>query len=250
MAIQLPLLFEFQSNQNFASFFVGNNAEIVSHLQNFLLTSGEQQIFLWGDRGLGKTHLLQACCQLAREQGIYPFYFDCQYIQATSPELLLDGLEYVELVCFDNLECIAGHTEWELALFHFYNQHKAQQHRLLLSSIMSPQNLSIQLPDLKTRLAWGLALKMQPLNDEQLIEAIACKAHDMGFEISTPVGQFLLSHYRHNLASVWSLLEKLDRATLAARRKVTIPFLKQMIEQSAGLTDAEGWSGQAHINKN
>jgi DnaA family protein len=230
MAQQLPLDFEFRANQTFNDFFIGTHQEIISHLKQCINGQGEQQIFLWGQSGLGKTHLLQACCHQAQLQNLSSFYFDLSKAQLADPSML-NGLDECDVVCFDNLEPIAGNTVWEQAFFNFFNCHREREHKLLLSASSLPHELAIQLPDLKTRLNWGLTLKIQPLNDSDCIAALIFKADQMGFEITPQIGRFLLTHYDRDLASLWALLDKLDKASLAAKRKLTIPFLKQILNQ-------------------
>ena len=230
--MQVPLQFEFQSNQTFASFFPGNNAEIIGQLQTLAGDGSEQQIFLWGETGSGKSHLLQACCQLAKAKGKDPFYLAFSAEKLPNPSLL-EGLEQIELVCFDNIQLIAGNAEWERALFGFYNTHRQHSHKLLLAADCPPKYLGYELADLKTRMAWGLTLKIQAMRDDQLIEALTYKAHFLGFDIPPMVGRFLLNHYVHDLQALWRLLDKIDHATLAAQRKLTIPFLKQILSDTA-----------------
>ncbi|MCF7966419.1 MAG: DnaA regulatory inactivator Hda [Methylobacter tundripaludum] len=232
MAEQLPLHFEFRANQTFNDFFPGTNREIVTHLQRCVAGLGEQQIFLWGKSGLGKTHLLQACCHQAQRQNIRSFYFDLAHAELPDPAIL-DGLDEYDVVCFDNIECIAGNADWELAFFNFFNRHRDRGHKLIVSSCAAPNDLAIRLPDLKTRFNWGLALKIQPLTDSDRIAALIFKADQMGFEIAPQTGRFLLTHYDRDLAGLWALLEKLDKASLAAKRKLTVPFLKQILNEDS-----------------
>lgn len=230
MGTQLSLQFEFQTNLTFASFFPGNNAEIVNQLLGMAGDGAEQQIYLWGEHGSGKSHLLQACCQQAKIEGKDPFFlaFDADNLPPTK---ILEGLENIELVCFDDIQNIAGHAEWERALFAFYNSHRQNNYKLLVAADCPPKYLSFELLDLKTRMAWGLTLKIRALHHEQMIEALTFKAHYLGFEIPPKVGQFLLGHYVQDLPSLWALLEKIDKATLAAQRKLTIPFLKKILTE-------------------
>ncbi|MCX7097450.1 MAG: DnaA regulatory inactivator Hda [Methylococcales bacterium] len=225
---QLPLQFEFRANQTFDDFFPGSNVEIIKHLETSIAGNGERQIFIWGDPGLGKSHLLQACCQRAQSLKLESFYFALSPMELPDPELL-SGLDKFDVVCFDNIEHIAGDRPWEIAFFNFFNQHRDQGHTLILSAACAPKKIAIQLPDLKTRFNWGLSLKIQPLSDTDRITALIFKAGQMGFEISPQAGRFLLSHYDRDLSSLWSLLTKLDKASLAAKRKLTIPFLKQIL---------------------
>ncbi len=230
MAEQLPLDFEFRANQTFNDFYPGPNQEIVTHLQQTVTGSGELLIFLWGQPGQGKSHLLQACCRLAQQQALSTFYFDLS-ISSLPHVGLLNDLDEVELVCFDNIEAIADNREWEQAFFNFFNRHRERDHKLILTADCPPQYLTVELPDLKTRLNWGLTLKLQPLSDDDKVAALIFKADQLGFEISPKVGRFLLTHYARDLNGLWVLLEKLDRASLAAKRKLTLPFLRQVLSE-------------------
>ena len=229
MAVQLPVQFEFKGEQSFADYFAGSNAEIITHLQACVAGCGEQQVYLWGERGLGKSHLLQACCQKTRQQAMQAFYFS---LQPTLPDpSILEGLEEMDLVCLDNIEQLAGNPAWENAFFALFNQLRDHGQRLIVSANCPPRQLPITLPDLKTRLAWGLTLHLQPLTDQDSIALLSFKARRMGFEIPPRTGHFLLTHYARDLPSLWALLSKLDHASLAAKRKLTIPFIKQILRQ-------------------
>ena len=234
--MQVPLKFEFQTNLAFASFFAGQNSHIVSLLHTLAHDGEEQQIFIWGEQGCGKTHLLQACCQEAKSQAKDPFYLRFTSGRLPSVELLA-GLEDVELVCLDDIQQLCGHPEWERALFVFYNSHRQNSHKLLLSANCPPKFLPFELADLKTRMGWGLTLKLRPPADQEIIEALTFKAHYLGFDLSPKVGGFLLRHYVHNLPSLWALLDKIDHATLAAQRKLTIPFLKQILSEETSISN-------------
>lgn len=230
MAEQLPLQFEHRLNRSLSNFYPGDNQEVIDHLKHCIAGDGEQQIYIWGGKGLGKSHLLQGASQLAQELKKTTFYypFDANALPSTD---ILNGLDEYEVVCFDNIEAIAGSSEWEHSFFNFYNRHRDQGYKLILSSEHPPTELSVQLPDLKTRLNWGLTLKLQDLSDDDSIKALAYKAKQMGFEFSPKVGRFLLNHYARDLSALWELLDRLDQATLAAKRKLTLPFLKEILNK-------------------
>ncbi len=225
---QLALQFDFQPQQTFASFYPAGNQEILEHLKRFAQYADELQIYLLGESGMGKTHLLQACCQMAGEQGKSIFYYDLKQTDENSADLF-EGLESIDLVCLDNIECISGMKNMEQALFNFYNRHRDQDKQLLLAANCPPRYLPFQLPDLKTRMSWGLTLKLTPPDDDQLIEAFKYKAHALGFNIPNHIGNFLKNHYRRDLPGLWQLLDKIDRLTLTTKRKITLPQLKQLI---------------------
>ncbi|PKM13360.1 MAG: DnaA regulatory inactivator Hda [Gammaproteobacteria bacterium HGW-Gammaproteobacteria-3] len=230
MAEQIPLQFEHRVNKSFDDFYPGNNQQAVDDLKNCIGGTGEQQIYLWGDKGLGKSHLLQASSQLAQSLRKTTFYY--AFTAAALPAItLLAGLDEYEVVCFDNIEAIAGNAEWELGFFNFYNRHRDRGFKLILASNCPPHWLQVALPDLKTRLNWGLTIKLKDLPDAERIKALSYKARQMGFDISPNVGRFLLNHYVRDLSALWELLERLDRATLAAKRKLTLPFLKEVLSK-------------------
>jgi DnaA family protein len=230
MSLQFPLQFEFQANKGFDTFYPATNGEIITELQELISGKGERFIFLYGNAGYGKSHLLQASCQFAHQRGMNPFYFP--FNSRKLPTLaMFEGLEYIKLVCFDDVDEIAGLLDWEQALLNFFNQHLENNHRLVLSACSHPDDLNIKHPDLKSQLLSGLALQLHPLADEESVSALICKAHSMGLTITPKVGHFLLSHYAHDLPSLWILLGQLDKATLSAQRKLTIPFLKQILEE-------------------
>lgn len=228
MAEQIPIQFDIQAEQSFSSFYSASHQQIIQHLTDCASGSGEQLIYLWGDEGLGKTHLLQACCQHAHQLQRSAFYLPLQKAQLPPPGVL-DGLESFDLVCIDNIELCAGHLEWEVALFNLYNLNRENDHQLIISAHSPPSFLPLELADLKTRMGWGLTLKLQALSDTERIAALTCKARYLGFDISPQVGKFLIKHYVRDLPALWTLLPRLEQATLIAKRKLTVPFLKQIL---------------------
>ncbi len=228
MAVQLPLQFEFQSNLNFDSYYPGDNAEITAHLKSFINNGNEQQIYIWGEQGIGKTHLLQACCHAANINNITPFYLNLNEDNPPKQEILT-GMEEIEIVCLDNIEQIAGDPDWEQALFNFYNRHRDNNHRLLLAASCPPIYLPFLLPDLKSRMGWGLTLNIKPMTEQQLMEAINHKAHYRGFQIRENILRFLSKEYHRNLPELWRILDKIDYETLSSKRKLSIKYLKSII---------------------
>ncbi|RLA22897.1 MAG: DnaA regulatory inactivator Hda [Gammaproteobacteria bacterium] len=230
MAEQIPIQFDVKLEQSFASFYTASHQEIIQHLTDTASGQGEQQLYLWGKPGAGKSHLLQACCLRAHQRNRTAFYLPLEANKLPTPDILT-GLETFDLICIDNIELCAGTSAWELALFNFYNLHRENNHQLIVAAHCPPTLLTIELADLKTRMGWGLTLKLQDLSDIEQIAALTFKANNLGFEISPQVGQFLNKHYARDLPTLWDLLPKLEQATLIAKRKLTVPFLKQILAE-------------------
>ncbi|HEB78530.1 MAG TPA: DnaA regulatory inactivator Hda [Methylothermaceae bacterium] len=228
MPAQLPLQLNFSQQLGFVHYHSGANREAVVALQRCASGEGERYLYLWGETGTGKTHLLQACCQTAHQQGQRVGYLPLHQFHHRSPAVL-EGLDQVDLLCLDDMHTIAGNPGWELALFHCFNRLSEQGRRLIVASRHPPTRLAIELADLRTRLAWGLTLQLKPLNDADKLAALQLRAKQLGLELSPQVGRFLLTRFPRDLSSLWHLLEQLDRATLAAKRKLTVPFLKQFL---------------------
>ncbi len=234
MATQHPLQFDYDTPYNFSSFYEGSNQELIQQLQKCATGNGEQQIFFWGNKGQGKSHLLQACCYSAHQEQRSYFYLPLDANNLPSPKILED-LEKIQLVCIDNIEIISGNKEWELAFFKFYNQHRDLQNQLIMSASKSISALNFLLPDLKTRLSWGLCLKINAFNDEQRIAALTKKAKTMGLEFTPRTANYLLTRCVRDLPSLWNFLDKIDHATLAEQRRPTIPLIRQILQQDQDL---------------
>jgi len=229
MTEQYPLHFEFRANQTFDDFFAGVNEPIIQDLKQCVLDKGEQQIFLWAKSGQGKSHLLQACCHYAQEHEFQSFYFDLARYRLHKPAIFL-GLDDFEVVCVDNIDAIVGQKKWEQALSAFIQRHYERGHRLIISATNLPNYMILKTSTVKTSLSWGLMIQLKTLVNVDSIDALIFKADAMGFEISPQVGRFLMIQHHDELDGLWLLLEKLNRASLSAKRKLTVPFLKQLFD--------------------
>lgn len=225
MSAQLPLQIRFRDGTTFAEFVPGRNAEAVQHLQH-TFGSG-QSIYLWGAAGTGKTHLLQAVCRPGAGRGEPVVYVPLRQRDEYSPALL-EGLEALALVCIDDIDVVAGDAAWETALFHLFNCIRERGGRLALGGAVSPRALGLGLPDLATRLAWGLVFQLHALDDEGKAQALRLRARARGMDMPEAVARYLLQRHARDLGALFALLERLDRASLAAQRRLTVPFVREV----------------------
>ncbi len=227
MLDQLTLGIRLHDEANFDSFFVGDNEELVSTLKSFAAHSAWNYIYLSGNSSVGKSHLLQACCQSALTLQYSAFYLPLG--KEFSP-LILEDLASISLVCIDNIDIIAGMKEWEEALFHLFNQSLQNKTRLIIAGKYLPGQCALSLPDLASRLVSGLTYRVKPLTDEQKLCALQLRAYLRGFELSLEVGQYLLNHCSRQMTTLLELLERLDLASFEAQHRLTIPFVKSVLK--------------------
>jgi len=221
---QLPLGIGLRPPIDFAGFIPGRNGEAVSRLRNRL----DPFVYLWGKRGSGKSHLLQAACGEASRAGLRGIYLSLSGEDA--PTTALKGLEEMELVCLDDLQAVAGQDAWEEALFHLFNRLRECQTRLFTAATAPPARLGILLPDLASRLTWGPCYHLHPLDDAGRLELLMGGARRRGLQLSSEAASFLLARLPRDPESLEQLLQHLDRASLAAQSRLTIPFIRRVLE--------------------
>lgn len=187
---------------------------------------GDMVTYLWGSRGSGVSHLLQAACHEGASSGASVQYLPLSDVRQFSPDELLQGLESLSLLCIDDVQLIAGNTQWEQALFHLFNRLREMGGRLLVGANQPVRTLSITLDDLRSRLSWGVALYLPTADDEGLQQIIQFRAKQRGITLDDAVAKFLLSRAVRDTHGVMACLDQLEVASLQEKRKLTIPFLK------------------------
>ena len=224
MNTQLPLGITWRDQATFVNFYTGDNAQLVDSL----LSGSESLIFLWGEEGCGKSHLLQAVCQMDGAE-TQPVYLPMQELLELQPAAL-EGMESMNPICVDDVQLIAGNREWEEALFHLFNRVREQNGTMIMSATGAPGNINIQLPDLVTRLGWGAVYQVKPLDDEGKKIALQQRARNRGLQLPGEVIEFVLRRSARDMNSLFQLLDRLDVASLVEQRKLTIPFVKQYLQ--------------------
>lgn len=227
-ASQLSLSIGLRDDATFANFFPGDNHYLLDALQALMSGSGEPFQYVYGPQDSGKSHLLQALCHLADAQGLRSFYLPLGELALLSPDLL-EGLEAMDLVCIDDLNLVAGRAKWETALFHCFNRLRDAGKMLVVSADAAPAKLGIKLPDLSSRLAWGITSALHKLSDEQKIDAFKLRAHERGLELTDDVARYILHRSPRTMRELFDMLTVLDHASLMAQRKLTIPFVRETL---------------------
>lgn len=216
--------------ENFYAPVGAHNAEIVAALRQQLSFADHSVVYLWGSSGSGLSHLLQAGCHQAKSQGLAMQYLPlAELVNATAPADLLAGLEALDYLALDDLQVIAGHREWEQALFALYNALRDEGKRVVIAASASPRALPFQLEDLRSRLQWGLTFQLYNLADEHKQQALQARARARGLELGDDVAHYLLQRLPRSMHELFQQLHRLDQASLAEQRKLTIPFVKKIL---------------------
>ncbi len=226
--MQLPLNLSLRDGASFENFYAVRNAEAVARLTAAAQAAPiDRTLFIWGESACGKTHLLQATCRLADQHGKR-----CAYIPfSLAAELstgILDEMEQHALVCLDDLHCIAGEERWEAALFGLYERLRAAGGALIASASATPGHLGLRMPELATRLAGGIVYHLQPLSDADKLIVLRRRAQSRGLQMPEEVARYVLHRYPRDLQALFRLLDRLDRASLAEQRRLTIPFIRSL----------------------
>lgn len=232
MNIQLSLALELPDQSLLTDFWWGPHVELKKAIELTLQNQGERFIYLWGPPGSGKSHILQGCCK----QVDNAIYLPLSILKEWGVDSI-EGMEHYSYIAIDAIDAIAGDLVWEEALFHLYNRIRDNVNtRLLITGLHSPAASPIQLPDLRSRLAWGLVYHVHELSDELKIQVLQHHAQKKGFELPESVALFLLNRCSRSMHALNQLLECLDEASLAAQRKITLPFVKKFLEGNIKLS--------------
>ena len=229
---QLSLGVSLNDDATFENFYAPSetpNAHILSALQQQIENANEAFIFLWGAPGCGLTHLLQGACHYADTLGKTFQYFPLRDLAGYAPEELFSGLETLDLIVLDALDEVISRPEWEIALFNLFNRLRDAGKLLLVAAVHGPQELAVNLPDLKSRLQWGAVFHVHTLDDEQKQAALQFRARARGLDLSDEVAAFIIQRLPRDMNELFWQLNRLDHASLAEQRKLTIPFVKKIL---------------------
>lgn len=227
---QLPLGFEPGELFTFESFVAGENSVAAGLARQTSVGTGESQLYFWGEAGLGKSHLLQASCNLAAKNQQTVCYLTQTEIAGQSADIF-DGLEQLELICLDDIETWLIDDDWETALFNLINRVRENSHRLIMASAQPPEEAFVKLPDLRSRLSWGPVFQLQQLSDKEKYQALSFRARQSGLELPENVADYLMRRYPRDMFGLFERLAVLDKAAMATQRRLTVPLVKSVFAE-------------------
>lgn len=230
-ARQLPLRLRWPARQSFEHFQIGANALALAGCVRAASEPGAPWGFLSGPAGSGKSHLLLAACRAAVDLGRTAQYLSLAELPVPGAGAIR-GLGGTALVALDDLDALGGRDAEQHALFDLYNRLRAEAVAVLFAARAVPGALALELPDLRSRLAACTHLPLHPLDELARRQMLRERAAARGMELDEKVLDWLFRYHARDLASLGRLLDRLDEASLARHRRVTVPFLKELLLES------------------
>jgi len=228
---QLPLGLRLADRAVFDTFLPLENEELLAHLKSVAGGAATGTTWLAGAHASGKSHLLQASCALApssRRCGFFPL----KQLLPLGPTAL-EGLPRLDLVCLDDVHLAAGNAEWERALFGLYRELEEGGGSLLAAAPEAPGLIRWELPDLGSRFTAADIHALRPLDEAGQRAALMLRAKVRGFELPEDVAQWLQRRYPRDMGTLYQLLDTLDSAALKAQRRLTVPFIRSVLQRDA-----------------
>ncbi len=224
---QIPLAVHLRDDATIDNFLaIATVAPVVHALEQQLSKGGESMIFIHGPAGVGKSHLLQGACHRA---GSGALYLPLAQLRDFTPQHVLQDVDAQQLVCLDDVQAVLADPAWELALFSLYNRAQQSGCHLLLAATAAPRALAVALPDLQSRLSWGVVYQLPVPDDEQRASILQFRAHRRGLSMPDEVARYIVNRAPRGLTQLVQILDQLDRASLAEQRKLSVPFVRKVL---------------------
>jgi DnaA-homolog protein len=227
---QVPLPLVPRAQGRFDNYLPGPNAAVVAQLASEL--PPRAPVYLWGEPGSGKTHLLQAVAHACRQRGLPVGLFEV----ATPLPWAFD--EHWRALLFDDVHAFSAEQQHQA--FALCVEAQTRGLAWLASGAVPPVDLPLR-DDLRSRLAWGQTHALKTLHEEETLAALGQEAERRGIALTPEVLRYLLSRYSRDLSSLMRLLDRLDQYSLARGRAVTVPLLRTLLADldAAGVAGAE-----------
>ena len=226
---QLPLDIRLADHALFSNFLPTANELAVHALKQAAGVPSHPPVWIFGPPESGRTHLLQACVAEADDRGRRAAYLPLAR-SLELPAAALEGLGDLDVVALDDIDEVAGDDDFERALFAMYEALRASGGCLVVAAAAPPGELPFGLPDLASRLKSGGAYRLQPMDDAGRLQALQIRARFRGFDLPDETGRYLLNRTARGPAHLFRVLDSLDRAALVAQKRLTIPFVRTILD--------------------
>jgi DnaA-homolog protein len=227
---QLSLGVRIPDRAVFASFLPARNGEAVEYVRRIANAEAAGTVWMCGPSGAGKTHLLQAVCaqaSLTMRAGYFPLA-DLEKLGVG----VLEGLPQLQCLCVDDVDRVAGQLEWERAIFGLLREMEENGGRLVAAAEAPPALLKWALPDLGSRFAASAIFQLRALDEEEQQAALQLRARLRGFDLPEETSRWLQRRFPRDMRKLYELLDTLDEAALVAQRRLTVPFIREVLRLS------------------
>jgi len=223
---QLPLGVRLRERATFETFQPGANLEPLRHLEG--LAEGQAGIaWIWGPHGSGRTHLLQSVCARAAG-GTRSACLSMPELRPAGGAALLGWAGFGAL-CLDDLDAVVGDAAFERALFSLFLDAQERAAVLVVSAAVAPAALPWSLADIGSRFGGSAVFQIRPLDDEDQVAALRARAAARGLELPEETARYLQRRMPRDMASLCGVLDALDTAAMAAQRRITVPFIREVL---------------------
>ena len=143
---------------------------------------------------------------------------------------ILDNLAQYDLVAIDDIENIIGDMTWEEQLLKFYEDSYSTRNKILITAHDTPKGLNFLLPDLSSRFNLALIERLRPMNEDEMIKAILIHSKARGFDLPEDSAKYLINRVPRDVSVLIDMIKLLDYESLSMQRKLTIPFIKTVLD--------------------
>ena len=226
---QLALQIQINERASLNNFFVSkNNNKTFQILKDLLNSNNGVQIFIDDLGSNGKSYLLQAICNDFSNSNNSSIYIPMEEAINLDPSIL-EGVSELNLICIDDVDLINKRREWEIALFNLINECYEKECFLLLSGSI---NKLEAIPDLVSRIKKMETLRLEAINDDELLEATQAISKNLNIEISDKNMNYLINNSKRDIKTIFRTLSQLERESLERKKSIGLNLIKEVIRSS------------------
>ena len=207
--------------ENFVS-----NKELIRSINQLFLDQKSSEVYIYGANGQGKTHALQGAILKALANDKNAVFIDCL---DPFPEHIIEIINEINLISFDNIHLMA--KENQERFFDLYNRARQSEVFILVSGDSLPSDLKV-MKDIKTRLSLTIVYKLEELDDELKMSIINTQMSDRNLSVDSKVYEYLFKSFSRDLKLLLTTMDDLDRASLQAKKPISIPFVRKFLNLS------------------
>lgn len=223
--VQTTIPIDRVNSANFSNYHAQDNQQTLTLLLDFL---NDEKLcgscYIWGERGTGKSHLLYASCKQI-PSSVYIPLLDLQL----QPDVLTAVVKY-RLVCIDDIDAVACQTDWESQLLILLENTEKNGNLLVLTGDRPPVDLHFESNDLVNRLQGRRVFKLSSASDQTKVRMLVDRANERGLTVEPAVAEFIMRRHARDTHSLMRLFNRVAQASLESRRRITIPFLRELDE--------------------